>query len=260
MMAPQPSSWRRVGRLCGLACLLCMLAACKTDLFTKQSESDANELVAALLEGQVDAEKSTPDAGKTWSVSVEKEQLVRALELLSARGLPRGKTVTLGDLFKKEGLISTPTEERVRFIHGMTQELSDTLSKIDGVVIAKVHIVLPNNDPMATTVKPSSASVFVKYRWNANLSALTPAIKNLVSRSVEGLNYDNVTVTLVPGAELPPLPPDATHKSGGLLWLWISLGLLLLLTGGAGAVAWFKPQWVPAPLRRLLPWAAAKEG
>ena len=164
---------------CVVVLALLTLAGCKTDLFTKQSENDANDMVAALLENGLVAGKSTGDAGKTWNVQVDEQNVVRAMAVLKGYGLPRERHVTLGEMFKKEGLISTPTEERVRFIHGVSQELSDTLSKIDGVVVAKVHIVLPNNDPMSTTVKPSSASVFVKYRPAANLSALTPAIKNM---------------------------------------------------------------------------------
>ncbi|MCW7540285.1 type III secretion inner membrane ring lipoprotein SctJ [Aquabacterium sp. A7-Y] len=233
------------------ACLLLALAGCKTDLYTKQTEADANEMVAALLERGVRAEKKTPDAGKTWSIVVEQDEVVQALAVLRASGLPQDKRVSLGDMFKKEGLISTPTEERVRFIHGVSQELSDTLSRIDGVVIAKVHIVLPNNDPMATETKPSSASVFVKYRPEANLSALTPAIKNLVARSVEGLAYDNVTVTLVAGALLPP-PPVQPADRGPSAWTWGGAALLLLLLG-MGALVALRPAWLPAGLARRLP-------
>jgi len=249
----------RVLRVLAL-CALAVLAGCKTELFTKQTESDANDLTAALLEDGIDAAKATADGGKSWNVSVDEKQVVRALAVLKSKGLPQEKHVTLGDMFKKEGLISTPTEERVRFIHGVTQELSDTLSKIDGVVVAKVHIVLPNNDPMAPQVKPSSASVFVKYRWSANLSALVPSIKNLVSRSVEGLSYENVTVTLVPGSEAPPpiLLPEETA-----LWPWLLAAFLpLLLIAAAAGVLFLRPQWlpprfVPGPLKRFLPAAPA---
>jgi type III secretion protein J len=236
-------------------CALATLAGCKTELFTKQTEADANDLTAALLEEGIDAAKASGDAGKTWNVSVDEKQVVRALAVLKSKGLPQEKHVTLGDMFKKEGLISTPTEERVRFIHGVTQELSDTLSKIDGVVVAKVHIVLPNNDPMAPLVKPSSASVFVKYRWSANLSALVPSIKNLVSRSVEGLSYENVTVTLVPGSEAPApvAAPDETA-----LWPWLLAAFVLVLLAAPACVLFLRPQWlpprfVPGPLKRFLP-------
>ena len=246
--APRP--WRL---LLGAVLALC-LAACDTDLYTKQTEADANHMVSALLESGITASKQTPDSGKTWSVKVDEADVVRALAVLRAQGLPQDKHVSLGDMFKKEGLISSPTEERVRFIHGVSQELSETLSQIDGVVTARVHIVLPNNDPMAQEAKPSSASVFVKYRPQANLTALTPAIKNMVARSVEGLSYDNVSVTLVAGAMIAPPPPPA---SGGM-GLWIAAALALLGLGGAAGVAWKKPEWLPEPLaRRLRPGTVA---
>ena len=58
------------------SCLL--LAACKTDLYTRRTEADANSMVSALLENGVRAEKSSPDGGKTWNVRVEKDDVVRA--------------------------------------------------------------------------------------------------------------------------------------------------------------------------------------
>ena len=238
----------RLLRMALVACVASGLAACKTDLYTKQNEADANSMVSALLESGIAATKETPD-GKTWSVKVGQDDVVRALAVLRAQGLPQDKHVNLGDMFKKEGLISTPTEERVRFIHGVSQELSATLTQIDGVVTARVHIVLPNNDPLAPEAKPSSASVFVKYRPQANLTALTPAIKNMVARSVEGLSYDNVSVTLVPGATVAPAPPPESSGLG----LWIALAVVVLLLGAGGWVVWRRPAWLPAGLAQKLP-------
>jgi len=243
-------AWQRSLRhaATAVAVVLC-LVGCKTDLFTKQTEGDANSMVSALLENGIDAQKQTPDSGKTWSVAVDQDEVVRALAVLRAQGLPQEKYVNLGDMFKKEGLISTPTEERVRFIHGVSQELSATLAQIDGVVTARVHIVLPNNDPMATAVKPSSASVFVKYRPQANLTALTPAIKNMVARSVEGLAYDNVSITLVPGAMIAPPPPSS---AGWVIGWAIAAGVVLLLAA-LGWVVLCRPAWLPASVAQRLP-------
>jgi type III secretion protein J len=229
--------------------LLATLAGCKTELYTRRTEGDANDMVAVLLQNGVKAQKESPDGGKSWNVSIDESEVVRALTVLRAHGLPQEKFVNLGDMFKKEGMISTPTEERVRFIHGVSQELANTLNKIDGVVAAEVHIVLPNNDPLATVAKLSSASVFVKYRPESDLSALTPSIKNLVARSIEGLKYENVTVTLVPGIEVPPSLPPARSSAAG--W-FAGLAVLLLLVGGGTAVVFLRPQWLPPQLAQLL--------
>jgi type III secretion protein J len=245
------SAWQRTLRNAATAVVVVLcLAGCKTDLFTKQTEGDANSMVSALLENGIDAQKLTPDSGKTWSVAVDQDDVVRSLAVLRAQGLPQNKYVNLGDMFKKEGLISTPTEERVRFIHGVSQELSATLAQIDGVITARVHIVLPNNDPMAPAVKPSSASVFVKYRPQANLTALTPAIKNMVARSVEGLAYDNVSITLVPGAMIAPPPPPS---STGLVIKWAIAAGVVLLLAALGWVVLTRPAWLPAGVAQRLP-------
>jgi type III secretion protein J len=243
----------RLAAAAAAAALLLALAGCRMDLYTKQNELDANDMVAALREQGVLAEKHTPDSGKTWSVTVEEEEIVRAVAVLRAAGLPSERHANLGDLFKKEGLISTPTEERVRFIFGVTEQLSETLTHIDGVMAARVHIVLPQNDPLAPAPRPSSASVFVKYRPAANVNALVPAIKNMVARSVEGLVYDNVSVTLVQGEIVRALPPVQSSRAG-LGW-WLGGALVFLLAGVVGFVLRQRPHWVPEAVSRRLPMA-----
>lgn len=232
---------RRRAALLSTALLCVLLAGCKHELYGKLSEQDANEMMVALLEHGVDAAKETPDNGKTWSLEVESGQTVQAMQVLRVAGLPHSSFDNLGDLFKKDGLVSTPTEERVRFIYGLSQELGATLSKIDGVLVARVQIVLPNNDPLAQTVKPSSAAVFIKYRPDADVAALIPQIKTLVMHSVEGLTYDEVSVTAV--ASDPVAIGNISHAPAQTWpWLIAALGsaclaaaLALLVTARRGA-------------------------
>jgi len=228
-----PSLPKRLARALAACCMAAALVGCKQDVYTKLTEADANEMLGVLLLAQLDATKVSPD-GKTWNVAIETDQMGRALAVLRANGLPSERRANLGDMFKKDGLISTPTEERVRFIYGVSQELEKTLSSIDGVVAARVHVVLPNNDPLADHVKPSSASVFIKHRANASVATLVPTVKNLVVRSVEGLTYENVNVTMT--ASVPPLgavdaPPE---KRGFSPVLGIGIVLALGLAGGGG--------------------------
>lgn len=244
--------WRRAG----WACLICLplLTACDAELHSKLSESDANEMLAVLLDAGVSATKVSPDS-KTWTVSVDKVQLGQALQVLRANGLPAPAHDNLGEVFKKDGLISTPTEERVRFIHGVSEELAATLSAIDGVITARVHVVLPNNDPLADNVKPSSASVFIKYRPDVNVATLTPVVKNLVMRGVEGLSYDHVNVTLVAAtAATPRVAADGPALGRARMGLWLlgALALLLVAAMTVVLVAIRLPERLPAAMREPL--------
>ena len=83
-------------------------------------------------------------------------------------------------------------------IFALSQELSHTVSEIDGVLSARVHLVLPENDPLRQQLVPSSASVFIRHRSKAPVGNLVPQVKMLVANGVAGLAYDKVSVVLVP--------------------------------------------------------------
>jgi type III secretion protein J len=188
-----------------LACTLAfLLSGCGVTLFNSLTETEANEVVAALGTAGISSTKETVD-DRRWSVQVAQAELPNALATLRQQGLPRERFDNLGELFKKEGLMSTPTEERVRFLHGVSQQLSETISLLDGVLAARVHIVMPAPDPLSDKTKPSSASIFVKHRNDVNLELIAPAIRTMVLRGVEGLTYENVSVSFFP-AEVAPKP------------------------------------------------------
>lgn len=185
----------------GLLVLLVMLCSCKEPLFTNLSENDANEMMAILLSNGISTDKVVDKKDKTLSLHIDKTELPTALALLKQQGFPRESFTKVTDLFDKKGLISSPVEERVRYIYALKQEVQETLSRIDGVVTARVHIVLPENNPFNEDAKPSSASVFIKTLADSNLENFKSEIKFIVEKSIEGLTYDKISVVILPATK-----------------------------------------------------------
>ena len=191
-----------------LLLLLAALAGCKLGLYSGLNEQEANEMMAALASQGIDAAKESGENG-TWQVLVDKGDLGPALALLRALGLPNDRFVSMGDVFQKQGLVSTPSEERMRYIYALSQELSQTLRKIDGVIAARVHVVIPANDPLSDKIRPSSAAVFIKHRPDVDLRLLAPAVKEMVAHSIEGLTHDQVSLSLFESRGAPAIAPAA---------------------------------------------------
>lgn len=216
MMTTQKSHTRQAVRAAWLAgCVL--LSGCKSELFGHLGEADANAVLDALYSEGVVAEK-VPRDRDVWAVEVAESDLQRALRVTQERGVPRERFATMGELFKREGLVSSPSEERLRYIFAVSQELSSTLTQIDGVITARVHPVIPANDPLGERVKPASTSVFIKHHAQADVQKMAPAIRNLVSHSVEGLSPDNVSLTFF-AASLPRMAAATSPATS-----WLSLG------------------------------------
>lgn len=219
-----------------LAALLLLAGCGRQEVYGKLTESDANEMIAVLSQNGISASKVAGEK-ENWSIAVDGSDFSRAVEALRARGLPRENFDTLGSVFKKEGFTSTPLEERARLIYGLSQELSHTISEIDGVVQARVHLTMPEADPLSREAKPSAASVFVKYRTGFDLRSQTGAIKALVTNSIDGLTYDRVSVVMVPAQALPMVQPSQGMVSlDMILRVLIGLGAAALLAVAARAI------------------------
>lgn len=176
---------------------LVLLAACKASLFEGLDEDQANRIVAVLSRHGIDSSKDR-NADKTWSVSVEESNAVDATELAGAYALPHGGHANLGELFSRQGLISSPEEDHVRYVYGLMEEMAETLEKLDGVLVARVHIVDPPRDPLMGAPAQPSASVMLRYRSDVNLEPMRDKIRALVAGAVQGLTPERVYVTLVP--------------------------------------------------------------
>ena len=174
--------------------LVLLLSGCSEEtLYSKLSERDANNMVALLLSSGLAASKGV-DKDEKYKVLVAKKSFAEAVNLLRLNGYPKESYDTLGDVFAKEGFVSSPLEERARLNFALSQEIANTLSNVDGVLLARVHLAVPPKDDLTDQVSPASASVFIKHRADIDLSGSTGMIKNLVVNGIENLDYDDVTV------------------------------------------------------------------
>ena len=239
-------------RLLSLFFLIC-LTACSSnvELVSSLQEPEANEVLAALLQADIPATKTLNKDGNA-AIFVDPKDVSRALDSLSVIGLPRTRYSGFGEVFKKDGLISSPLEEKARYVYSLSQELEHTLSQIDGVLSARVHVVLPERGAAGDPNLPSSASVFLKYRPDFDLEYITPQIRRLVANSIPGLSSEKISVVLVPAQNAEriinaPLQTSvwgfSVHANSAqalALTLTVSWIVIILLLGLLSYIIWIK--------------------
>jgi type III secretion protein J len=248
------------GRILAILIVVLALAGCKSELYSKLSEREANEMVALLIKHAIPVERVAAKDGSV-TIKVEQSRTADAVEILKASGYPRQSFKNMGEVFKSSGLIASPTEERARFVYALSEELSRTISDIDGVLSARIHVVLPKNDLLRQDTTPSSASVFIRHDQTAPLKTLLPQIKMLVANSIEGLSYEKVSVVLVPvdrTAAIEAASPAAIAKAAqgasvlpldGSLLAGIGVALATIV-GGLGF--WLGMRRRPDPSRSVV--------
>ncbi len=212
------------------ALFLLALCGCQESLYSGLDEKEATTMMAFLMEQGVACGKLKAKDG--WDLTVDKPDLPSAVRILEREGYPKHEYKNMGEIFGSKGLISSPQEDRIRYIFALSQEIAETISQIDGVLSSRVHLVLPENDPLSDSLKLSSASVFVKYLPTSSVRQNVTQIKQLVLNGVEGLTMEKVSVVTVPGTMVEAVSVPAVRMAGMQLYK----NSLLPLSGLAGGV------------------------
>ncbi len=164
-------------------------------VFSNLAAQDAAEIVKQLQSQKTPYKLS--DGGTTIQVPAKDVYSTRLT--LAGQGLPRGGVVGF-EIIDKTQLGATEFERRVNYIRALQGELTRTITQISEVEEARVHIVLPEQSYFVTMAKPATAAVFLKLKPGVTLEkSQIKGIINLVSRSVEGLKPEDVSVIDVHG-------------------------------------------------------------
>ena len=197
-------------------CFVVLLAlGCSAPIQHGLDETAANEILTSLERAGIGASKIRDDNG-VFAVSVARADAIPALELLRSLGLPRGRRAGFGEIYKQPSLVPTQTEERVRYVEALAGEIARTLESIEGVVSARVHLVLPEPEPLAIDGKPrvaAQAAVLLKVRAGRPLPIAEADARKLLAGSVPGLSPTEVAVVVTSAAEAP------TGRGAGLVTL-----------------------------------------
>jgi len=216
-----------------------LLAGCGVELEHGLDERQANQVIAALAENGIAADKEADGQG-SFTISVGRADTARAVEALEARDLPRPRVKEpSGSLF-----LPSAVEERARLAATTAAELERTLEALPDVLAARVHVALPPEEllPGETPRVRPSASVMVKTRGARQI--VTADVQRLVAGAVPSLQPSDVAVLVAPGPgdvtpEMERLGPlrvakesratAATLAASGLVVIaLLALGLALL--------------------------------
>ncbi len=234
--------WRQVVLWASLALLLTtLLVGCtRSVLYSHLDERQANEVVAALIEHGISARKQSIKGGDGWQVLLgSRQNMPKAMAVLHNAGLPH-KSADISAFFKKQGFVSSPSEEKHRFIYAREQQLDQTLRQIDGVVDAAVYLSVPDKDPISEKPAVGSASVVIIATPKANIDKQMVDIKSVVMNGTQGLtDPDRVSVTsfVRKQAELPASGSRPAALGGVVGWgFLIAVAALAVLL--AALVLW----------------------
>ena len=159
-------------------------------LWSNLDPADAGTIVSELEKQNVPYELT--DGGRTIRVPSDRVHRVRLS--LATMGLPSSGIVGF-EAVGSTGIWSTDFERRVQYIRALSGELTRTIKALSGIEDARVHIALPEDTVFVSQRQQPTASVLVKTRPGLELTAdSVRGIVNLVSRAVEGLTPENVTV------------------------------------------------------------------
>jgi flagellar M-ring protein FliF len=181
---------------------------------TPLAEEDAAAVTALL--GSKSIKHKLQDS---HTILVPKEQLAAARVALAAEGLPARGGGKGYELFDTSSLTSTPFQQNVNYVRALQVELARSVMQIDSVASARVIIARPEPSTFLRDQRPTTASVVLKLKPGAAFNrAQANSVVQLVSRSVDGLKQENVTVIDSTGRLLSdPRAGEKDEMAGGLI-------------------------------------------
>ena len=160
-------------------------------LFSGMQPKEASEVVNILQQSGIKY-KLDPNTGQLL-VPAAKIQNLRLK--MAAEGLPRSASPGMDILSEEQGFGTSQFIERARYQHALEQELARSITGIQNIRSARVHLATPKQSLFVRDRKPSTASVVINLYAGRNLEqGQVAAITHLVASSIPNMDSNNVNV------------------------------------------------------------------
>lgn len=170
-----------------------------TDVSSEDTQAILNEFKRMnISEYEVDSK----------GIRVPTAQAAQLRMQLAQEGLPSHGVVGW-EKFDSQDFTRTEFEQNINRLRAIQGEISRTITSIEGISSARVHIVTPKQSLFVEEQKEPTAAIYIRTKRNAKLNERQiKGIQHLVCRSVEGLKPNNVTIIDHEGQMLTKIESD----------------------------------------------------
>lgn len=160
-------------------------------LYGSLSDQEMMDVTTALDQAQIKYEINAVNS----SVLVEAGRVPEARMKLAGMGLPKGSGTGYELLDKDQGFGTSQFIETARYQRAIEGELSRSISALNNVQSARVHLGIPKQSAFVRNRKKPTASVILTlYQGRGINQQQSDAIAHMVASSVPNLEMEDVTV------------------------------------------------------------------
>jgi len=157
----------------------------------QMSDADQQAAMEALRQGEFKP-KLDPSSGQ---ITVPATRYHEARIYLASKGLPKAGNTGMESLKEQSAMTTSQFMEQVRYTTAMEQELARSITSIDSIQGARVHLAMPKQSAFVRDRTPPKSSVVVTTHPGRQLQpSQIQAIVNLVASSVPLMSPENVAV------------------------------------------------------------------
>lgn len=157
---------------------------------------DLTSVDASAIAGKLQSSGVTYEVSQDGKrVLVPEAEVENARMLLAQEGLPNGGTMGYEIFDQQSSFGTTNFVQNINQVRALEGELARTITSLDAIRNARVHLVLPQRKLFSREPQPSSASVFLGIQPGARLkNEQILAIQSLVASAVPDLESSSVSV------------------------------------------------------------------